>query len=177
MKNLQRILIFSFLLLITSYANAQFSNFSRKHAQGMYGLEVNYGISKHGNIIELSTIEFKNKDRQQLLNFSYEYGSVDEDDYTSLNLTYLRQYGIYELNQRFFLNGFGGAIVGYETIKSKYLDKKKKSLVGGITLGIEIECYVTDNIAIVPRFQQAYKLRSELGELSYRAQIGVRYVF
>ena len=67
--------------------------------------------------------------------------------------------------------------MGYETVKNSYLNDKKKSLIGGFLLGLEIECYATESIAIIPRFQQAYKFRSELGELSYKAQIGVRYIF
>lgn len=172
---MKKLIILSLIISIgiTSYGQ----NYRYRHAKGLTGADLNFGLSKNGTVVELGIVDFLSTSRQQLCYLNYEWGKVGTTDFNIISASYLRQFSVYNLRQNFYLNVFCGSSVGYEFVTNDFLDQKKNSVVPGAIVGFELEACIYNQLSGIIKGQEQYKFNSNIGEWSYRFQIGARYFF
>ena len=172
---IKKLTIVLLLLLVSISSFSQ--RFRVRHSTGAFAGDINFGFTEHGLIGEIGFTDFLSPEIQHSGYLNYETGKVGTTDYSTISLSYLRQVSLFDINESIYFNLYGGASLGLEVIQNEFLDQKKDNFSPSVTGGLEIESYITNRIAALIKVQEQYKINSELGEWSYRIQVGCRYFF
>jgi hypothetical protein len=152
-------------------------HYKYRHTKGSNAIDLNLGKTRYGKSVEIGVINFTSSNQQQLLNITTDFGKIETTDYFRISTEYSRQFTVYDINKKFYLNIFTGGSLGFESLKNDLIDEKSSGFVPGVLGGLEIESYINNKIAVLAKFKQQYHFNTDFSEFTYHLQLGCRCFF
>lgn len=172
------ILTLAFTVRAQKTAKNSESKYFTPHSFGTKMIDVKYMKTADGLGME-STYSIVNKNSTlSNVTIGWDKGEIGNGGtkYNNLSLNYMMLHSIYNVKRKLYFNVGAGAYTALEKQKNDILNKKNSSFGLGVLATLECEYYI-NRIAIVIAGDQIYKPVSNIGNLQWRAKIGLRYIF
>lgn len=173
---MRKITVLLLILLTASQVDSQELKLNVKHVKGQKTIDIAGIATFTGFGGQITYGKYTSNKLITTIGVEYEQGSVNYTDYLMSAIDGGGMYTFAKITPDLYLHGLGLLKIGFENLQNEELKTKDSNFIFGVSVGLNLEYYITNKIGVAITAEQIIYMISDLGNQYPKFGVGIKFV-